>query len=317
MRNAIIMAGGKGTRMKSEQPKVLHEILHEPMLGMVIHSLKEAGVERIVTIVGYKHEEVERAMEGQCEFAVQEPQLGTGHAVMQARQLENEEGITLVASGDCPCVTSETYAKMFDALKEGGEMAVLTAVPDDNGAYGRVIRRADGTVEKIVEFKDATEEERAVREINTGIYAFDNKALFEGLKLIKNDNAQHEYYLTDLVEILQQLGKKVIAVSCDDWREVEGINDNVALAHAAKYLQMRINTKHMQDGVTIVDPTNTYIGPYVTIGHDTIIDPNTYLFGKTTIGNFCRLFPGTWLCDQTVEDTDVRFGGHYEGVGPF
>ncbi len=309
MKNAIIMAGGKGTRMKSEQPKVLHEILHEPMVGMVIHSLKEAGVERIVTIVGYKHEEVEKAMAGQCEFAVQEPQLGTGHAVMQARQLEGEEGITLVASGDCPCVTSETYAKMFDALKDGGDMAVLTAIPDDNGAYGRVIRREDGTVEKIVEFKDANEEERKVKEINTGIYAFNNKSLFEGLKLIKNENAQHEYYLTDMVEILQSLGKKVLAVNCDDWKEVEGINDNVALAHASKYLQNRINTKHMENGVTIVDPDQAYIGPYVKIGHDTTIYPNTFIYGESVIQDGVTVYPGSWIVDQEIaEDTSINEG---------
>ena len=187
MRNAIIMAGGKGTRMKSVLPKVLHKILNEPMASMVIRSLKEAGAERIVTVVGYQHELVEKELAGQCEFAVQEPQL---------------------ASGDCPCVRSETYAKMYEELGDA-DMAVLTAVPDDNGAYGRVIRREDGTVEKIVEFKDANEEERNVREINTGIYAFKTESLFEGLKLIKNENAQHEYYLTDLVEILQNLGKKV------------------------------------------------------------------------------------------------------------
>ena len=159
MKNAIIMAGGKGTRMHSELPKVLHKILEVPMLGMVINSLKKSGTERIVCVVGYKHEEVETAMAGKCEFAVQEPQLGTGHAVMQAQQLANEEGITLVASGDTPCVKPETYQKLYDLIGDA-DMAVLTAVPEDNGAYGRVIRSADGTVEKIVEFKDANDAER-------------------------------------------------------------------------------------------------------------------------------------------------------------
>lgn len=299
MRNAIIMAGGKGTRMKSVLPKVLHKILNEPMASMVIRSLKEAGAERIVTVVGYQHELVEKELAGQCEFAVQEPRLGTGHAVMQARQLENESGITVVASGDCPCVRSETYAKMYDELGDA-DMAVLTAVPDDNGAYGRVIRREDGTVEKIVEFKDANEEERNVREINTGIYAFKTESLFEGLKLIKNENAQHEYYLTDLVEILQNLGKKVIAINCDDWREVEGINDCVAQAEANAYLQHRINLHWMKEGVNIIDPDNTYIGPEVRFGHDVIVHPNTYLYGKTTVKDNTEVMPGTFAQDQEL-----------------
>lgn len=298
-RNAIIMAGGKGTRMKSALPKVLHKILNEPMAGLVIRSLKEAGCERIVTVVGYQHELVEKALAGQCEFAVQEPQLGTGHAVMQARQLEGETGITLVASGDCPCVRSETYQKMYAELGDA-DMAVLTTVPDDNGAYGRVIRRADGTVEKIVEFKDANEEERKVREINTGIYAFKNEALFEGLKLITNNNAQKEYYLTDLVEILQKLGKKVIAVTCDDWHEVEGVNDCIAQAEASAYLQERINLHWMKEGVTLVDPKNTYIGQEVTFGHDVIVHPNTYLYGKTHVKDNTEVMPGTFAIDKEL-----------------
>lgn len=299
MKNAIIMAGGKGTRMKSELPKVLHKILNEPMLGLVINSLKDAGCERIVSVVGYQHELVEKALEGQCEFAIQEPQLGTGHAVMQAKQLENETGMTIVASGDTPCVKSETYSKLYEQLGEA-DMAVLTTVPDDNASYGRVIRRQDGTVEKIVEFKDANEEEKAVREINTGIYVFKNESLFEGLKLIKNDNAQHEYYLTDLVEILQSLGKKVIAIECDDWKEVEGINDCVAQAEASEYLQERINLEHMKNGVTLVDPRNTYIGPYVTFGHDVIVHPNTYLYGKTNVKDNTEVLPGTYAVDKEL-----------------
>ena len=188
---------------------------------------------------------------------------------MQAQQLANEEGITLVASGDTPCVKPETYQKLYDLIGDA-DMAVLTAIPEDNGAYGRVIRNADGTVEKIVEFKDANDAEKAVREINTGIYAFNNQSLFEGLKHLNNNNAQHEYYLTDLVEILKKLGKKVVAIPCDDWQEVQGINGNVELAHAAKYMQERINTEWMKKGVTIYDPNTTYIGPNVTFGTDVL-----------------------------------------------
>ena len=300
MKFAVIMAAGKGTRMKSELPKVLHKILDEPMAGVILNNVKKAGAERTVAIVGYGHELVEKALEGQCEFAVQEPQLGTGHAVMQARQLEGEKGLTLVVNGDCPCVRSETYSALYKAV-EDADMAVLTAEPDDAASYGRVIRNAEGNVEKIVEFKDASEEERKVREVNTGIYAFNNEALFEGLKLLKNDNAQKEYYITDLVEILKGLGRTVKAVKAGDWLEVQGVNDNVELARATAYLRKRINTAWMKEGVTIVDPENTFIGPEVTFGHDVTVWPNTYLFGKTCVESGAEIRPGTWVRDETVK----------------
>lgn len=299
MKNAIIMAGGKGTRMKSEQPKVLHEILGESMLGWVIHSLKDAGVDRIVSVVGYNHEEVEAALAGKCVFALQEPQLGTGHAVMQAKQLENETGVTIVASGDGPSISAETYAMMYDAVGDA-DMALLYAIPQESREYGRIIRKADGTVEKIVEYKDASDEERAVKELNVGVYAFKNESLFAGLKLIKNNNAQHEYYLTDLVEILLGMGKKVIAVECKDWKEGESVNDNVQLAQASAYLQERINTHWMKEGVTIVDPRSTYIGPHVKIGHDVVIYPNVHLYGNTVIEDYVTLYPGVFLENETV-----------------
>ena len=308
MKNAIIMAGGKGTRMKSELPKVLHKVLNEPMVGLEIRALKAAGAERIVTIVGYRHEEVEKVLAGQCECAVQEPQLGTGHAVMQAKQLENEKGITIVANGDCPLISTETYQKMYECLGDA-DMAVLTAIPDDRRAYGRVIRKADGTVEKIVEFKDATEQEKAVKEINTGIYAFKNEALFAGLKLLKNDNAQHEYYLPGLVEIFLAQGKKVIAIPTENWRECEGVDDNVALAEAAQYLKQKINHAWMVEGVTIIDPESTYIGPDVTFGHDIIIHPNTYLYGKTVVEDGAEVLPGFYCEDTVIHKNEI--------AGPF
>ena len=304
MKNAIIMAAGKGTRMKSDLPKVLHRILEEPMAGMIINNVKAAGAERVICIVGYRHELVEEQLKGRCEFAVQEPQLGTGHAVMQAKQLENETGMTLVVNGDCPCVRPSTYAGMYDALKNA-DMVVLTAEPEDTASYGRVIRNAEGNVEKIVEFKDCTEEEKAVREINTGIYGFKNEVLFEGLKYLKNNNAQKEYYITDLVEILKGLGKTVSAVKATDWLEVQGVNDNVELAKASRYMSERINTEWMIRGVTIMDPESTFIGPNVKIGHDVMIYPNTYLFGETVIGNDVRIMPGVWLEDGTVGDGET------------
>lgn len=308
MKNAIIMAGGKGTRMKSELPKVLHKILEEPMVGLQIRSLRKAGIERIVTIVGYRHEDVEKEMAGQCEFALQEPQLGTGHAVMQAKQLEKETGTTIVANGDCPLISAETYQKMLACLGDA-DMAILTAVPEDSKAYGRVIRQADGTVAKVVEYKDANEEEKAVREINTGIYAFNNQSLFAGMKLLKNDNAQKEYYLPGLVEIMIAQGKKVIAIPASNWEECEGVDDNTALAQASKYLKHQINAHWMQEGVTIIDPDSTYIGPDVTFGHDITVHPNTYLYGKTIVEDGAEILPGCYTKNAVIHKNEI--------LGPF
>ncbi len=298
-KNAIIMAAGKGTRMHSDLPKVLHKIMDEPMISLITSSLNKAGAERIVSIVGYGRDEVMKAMEGRCEFAVQDPQLGTGHAVMQAKQLEGEDGDTLVVNGDGPCISPATYKSLYDAL-EDADMAVLTSIPEDARAYGRVIRREDGSVSRIVEYKDASEAERAVREVNMGSYAFDNRKMFEALKELKNNNAQNEYYITDLVAIFNAKGWKVAAVVAEDTEEVQGVNDNVELAKATAYLRDRINLEWMQKGVTIMDPRTTYIGPDVEIGHDVMIYPNTYLFGHTKIKDGAVILPGTMVKDETI-----------------
>ena len=236
MKNAIILGAGKGTRMKSELPKVLHKVNGKTMIRTVYDHLLEAGIERVVAVVGFKYELVEEEMEGLCEFAVQEPQLGTGHAVMQAKQLEDEDGITLVVSGDCPCVHPETYAKLYEVC-EDADMVLLTCKPEDTAAYGRIIRKEDNTVDRIVEFKDCNEEEKAAREVNAGIYAFNTKALFEGLKELNNDNAQNEYYITDLVEIFNNQNRVVKAVVAEDEREVQGVNNHEELKKAEEYLK--------------------------------------------------------------------------------
>ena len=300
MKNAIVLAAGKGTRMRSDTPKVLHNVLEMPMAGLIVQNLKKAGADRIVTVVGYGADQVKQALKGECEFAVQEPQLGTGHAVMCANQLENEEGVTLVVNGDCPCIESDTLVSLYKAV-EDADMAVLTVSLDDAKSYGRVIRDENNRVLRIVEFKDCNEEEAKVKEINTGIYAFNNKALFEGLKKVTNDNAQHEYYITDLVEILNNEGKTVKAVLTNNIEEVQGVNDCVELAHANAYLRNKINTKWMKEGVTMIDPMNTYIGPNVTFGHDVVLHPNVYLYGNTHIGDNVVVKPNTFIVDETVE----------------
>lgn len=240
MKRAIILAAGKGTRMKSELPKVLHKVNGLSMIGHILETLREVNVDEVVAVVGYKHELVEEEIGDKCECVVQEPQLGTGHAVMQAQQFAGKEGITLVANGDCPCITKETYASMYEAC-EDADMVILTTKLDDAKSYGRVVRNEEGIVEKIVEYKDASEEERQIKEINTGIYAFNNEALFNGLNKLTNDNAQNEYYITDMVEILKKEGKIIKAVLVEDSEEVQGINDIDELKQAEEYLKRRDN----------------------------------------------------------------------------
>ena len=304
IKNAIVMAAGKGTRMHSDLPKVLHQVCGMSMAELIVHSLREAGADRVVTIVGFGHEQVEKTLEGQCEFALQEPQLGTGHAVMQAVQLEESEGLTVVANGDVPCMRSETYSKLFEAVQDS-DMAVLTVSLEDAAAYGRVVTSPDGSVEKIVEFKDCSASEMAIHEINTGIYAFDNKKLFECLKLLKNDNAQHEYYITDLVEIFRSKGYRVKAVEALDKEEVQGVNDCLELSERQTVLRRRINSEWMKKGVTIVNPENTDIGPEVVIGKDVIIYPNVILYGKTVIGDGTVIYPGSFLEDEIIADHQI------------
>ena len=301
MKNAIIMAAGKGTRMHSNVPKVLHEVCGVPMVELIVNELKQAGAERIIAVTGFGHDAVEKVLEGQCEFALQEPQLGTGHAVMQARQLENEEGITAVVNGDAPCVTAQTYTKLLEAC-EDADMVILTVELEETVPYGRIIRNEDGTVARIVEYKDASETERAVREMNAGMYAFRNKALFEGLKELKNDNAQKEYYITDLVEIFRRKGLTVKALISEDPAEVHGVNDNTELAEANRTMFRRTAQAWMKRGITIIDPDSTYIGPYVSIGQDTVIEPNVHLRGRTILGRNVRVRPDTILEDTIVKD---------------
>lgn len=304
MKTAIIMAAGKGTRMKSKKAKVLHPILNVPMVQLVVDALQAAGAERIVTVVGFQHEEVEKVLKGQCEFALQKEQLGTGHAVKQATQLKNIDGITIVASGDCPCVQSASYKSLYE-MEDDCDMAILTTILQNPAAYGRVIRDANGMVEKIVEAKDANEEEKKVQEVNSGIYAFKTKKLFEALALLKNNNAQKEFYLTDVLAIFRQKGYKIKAQIMPDKHEVEGLNSLVEVASASKYLQRRINKCWLEQGVQIIDPDNTYIGPYVVLEPDVLIYPNVFLYGHTIIHTGTVIYPGVYLEDKEIAQNSI------------
>lgn len=301
MKSAIVLAAGKGTRMKSSLCKVMHPVLNKPMIGHIVSVLKAAQVDRIVVVVGHGAESVKEYLKDGVEYALQEPQLGTGHAVMQANALENEDGDTIVLCGDGPCIQKETILKAFEANQDHA-CTVLTSVLPSGGNYGRIVRNEAGMVEKIVEAKDCSIDELKINEINTGIFCFKTKKLFEGLKEITTNNAQNEYYLTDLVEIFNRKNEAVNALIVDDADETMGVNDRIDLAKANAWLKRHINHEHMLNGVTLFDPENTYIDRDVVIGNDTVIYPNVYLQGNTKIGNNVTILPGTVLINAVIED---------------
>jgi bifunctional UDP-N-acetylglucosamine pyrophosphorylase/glucosamine-1-phosphate N-acetyltransferase len=326
-RYAVILAAGQGTRMKSKLYKVLHPVCGKPMVQHVVDHVKKLNIQEMVTVIGHGAELVKAQLGETSHYALQEEQLGTAHAVMQAQKtLEGWEGITIVVCGDTPLIKAETMESLFKHHEElGAKATILTASIDDPTGYGRIIRNENGLVEKIVEHKDATEAERKINEINTGTYCFDNASLFEALKKVSNDNVQGEYYLPDVVEILKNQGEVVTAFQTNDLEETLGVNDRVALSEAERIMRSRINEKHMRNGVTIMDPANTYIESDVVIGQDTVLLPGTILKGGTVIGADCQIGPNTEIdtCeigDGTVIRQSAAYNstiGSFVNIGPF
>ncbi|QTU83298.1 bifunctional UDP-N-acetylglucosamine diphosphorylase/glucosamine-1-phosphate N-acetyltransferase GlmU [Carnobacteriaceae bacterium zg-C25] len=301
---AIILAAGKGTRMKSKLYKVLHPVCGKPMVEHVVKQVELAGADKIVTVVGYGADAVKELLQDRVQYALQKEQLGTGHAVKQAKpMLANQEGVTIVLCGDTPLITERTIQEaMHFHHAQNAKATILTAIADDPTGYGRVVRDENGFVVKNVEHKDATTEELAIKEINTGTYVFDNALLFEVLEEVTNNNAQGEYYLPDVIELLKNRGEIVTAYQLSDFSESLGVNDRVALAQAQNIMQKRINREHMLNGVTLVDPDNTYIESRVVIGEDTVIEPGVFLKGKTRIGKNCFVSMNSEIIDSTLED---------------
>ncbi len=306
---AVVLAAGKGTRMKSKLPKVAHEVLYKPMIMHVVDVLKELDMDKIIVVVGHQAEVVQDIVKDNAEYAYQYEQLGTGHAVKQAYDLlKDQEGITLVLNGDAPLVRKETLENLINShIENHNQATIMSAHCDTSKAFGRIVRNEKG-VEKIVEFKDCTPEQKLITEMNTGEYCFDNQLLFKALDLVNNDNAAQEYYLTDVIEILNQQDYQVGSCIIDDFNEVGGINSKLDLAEANKMLQKRINTEHLLNGVTIVDMDNTYIGRDVKIGADTIIEPGCVLKGNTVIGDNCVIGPYCEFTNVEVKDNvEIKF----------
>ena len=304
---AVILAAGKGTRMKSDLPKVLHKVAGISMLEHVFRSVSAIDPEKTVTVIGHKAELVEQVLAGQTEFVRQTEQLGTGHAVMMAEPvLENLTGQTLVIAGDTPLITGESLKNLIDFhINHKNVATILTAEADNPFGYGRIVRNQHGEVIKIVEQKDASDFEQQIKEINTGTYVFDNARLFEALKNINTNNAQGEYYITDVIGIFRENGEKVGAYILKDFDESLGVNDRVALATAESIMRRRINQQHMINGVSFVNPHATYIDVDVEIAPEVQIEANVTLKGQTKIGAETILTNGTYIVDSEIGERAV------------
>jgi len=323
---AVVLAAGKGTRMKSTLPKVLHKVCGRPILEHILNMLDAAGVGRIIVVAGHGADEVSALCSGRAEIALQTEQLGTGHAVMMAAPLlQGSGGTTLVLPGDTPLLRSETIDRLCQLrLEAGAGLTLLSAELDDPGSYGRIVRGDGGEVKAIVETKDADPEERKIKEINAAVYAFDTSLLLNCLGRIGCNNAQGEYYLTDVVSILSE-EDRVEALITDDPDEVMGINDRLYLSQAGKIMRSRILEAWMLEGITIIDPDSTFIDDSAGIGQDTVIHPFSIIQGETFIGEGCSIGPGAHLTNarlgkgvsvqnSVVQDSELDDGVN---IGPY
>ncbi|MDF2961892.1 MAG: glmU [Paenibacillus sp.] len=323
----IVLAAGQGKRMKSKLYKVLHQVGGKPMVGHVVHALEQIKTQRTVVVVGHGAESVKAYLGDRVEYAMQEQQLGTGHAVLQAEALlGKEDGLTVVLYGDTPLITSESLQEMIRIHREKGAAAtVMTAIMEDPFGLGRIIRNDQGRVSRIVEQKDCSAEEREIKEINSGMYCFSNRKLFDALSKVTNNNSQQEYYLTDVIGILVSQNEIVEAYCTPDAMDTFGVNDRVALSEAERIMRSRINRNHMLNGVTLIDPANTYIDADVQIGSDTVVLPGTVLKGGTVIGGDCVIGPQTEITDSAIGDgVHIKQSvlleaevGNQTAIGPF
>jgi bifunctional UDP-N-acetylglucosamine pyrophosphorylase/glucosamine-1-phosphate N-acetyltransferase len=324
---AILLAAGQGTRMKSDLPKVLHPVAGKAMIWHALEAIKQSTTEKPVVIVGHGAEEVTKYLGDSAETVLQEPQLGTGHAVMQAEAvLKDKTDLVLVCYSDMPLLRSETLQKLVETQKNNkGPLSILTVIADDPRGFGRVIRKKDGTVEAVIEEYVATPEQAQVKELNVGGYCFEANWLWDALHRIPKNPKKGEYYLTDIVELASKQNLPVRAIVMDDIEETIGINTRVHLSEVETAMRRRINHEHMLNGVTMIDPSSTYIEVDVKIGRDTTLMPNTYLHGKTEIGEGNVIGPNTIVHDSKIGNRCKVLASVLEGavleddvdMGPF
>ena len=318
MVKSIILAAGKGTRMKSDTPKVLHEIFNKTLLGYVIDAVNDTNMaDENYVIVGHQAERVEEYVKSNYDNAktiLQSEQLGTGHAVsMACPYLEDFDGEVIILCGDTPLITSDTLKTFIEGHRKlNSDITVMSAVFDNPTNYGRIVRNTDGTLNSIVEEKDATAEQKAIKEINAGIYCLNWTKVKDAFSQLKTNNAQGEYYLTDIIQWGNENGLNVNAHILERNEEIYGINSKLNLAEATRIMNQRTLNKLMTEGVTIVDPSSTWIDEQTEIGKDTIIYPSTYIEGKNKIGSNCKIGPFAHLRGDVVLEDYVKIGNFVE-----
>lgn len=323
MKYAIVLAAGKGTRMQSSKNKVMHSLLHKPIIGHVIDHLEEIDVEKTIVVTGYRSEEIKDYLKDRVEYATQDEQIGTGDAVAKVKQLESKVGSTLVLFGDSALIQASTLEKVMEK-HEGNDLTIVTAQVKNPGRYSRVVRDTQGFVKKIVEAHEATDLETTINEINLGVYCFNNELLYKYLPEI-TDDTKDELNIIALVEIMTKNGHKIQALKIEDEQEFLGVNDRNELAYANSVLRDRINQQHLLSGVSILEPQSTYIGPNVIIDPDVTIYPNVHIYGKSHLKSGVTVYPNSWIEDSIIGEntcvdssriTDSQIGSETT-VGPY
>jgi bifunctional UDP-N-acetylglucosamine pyrophosphorylase/glucosamine-1-phosphate N-acetyltransferase len=324
---AVLLAAGQGTRMKSNLPKVLHSLAGKPMLWHTLQAVKQATTEKPVVIIGHGADEVSRFVGEEAFCVLQEPQLGTGHAVMQAETvLKDNTDYVIIIHADMPLLRGETFQQLIETQKQNsGPISMLTVIAEDPRGFGRIVRKADSTVLAIVEEHVATPEQREIKELNVGAYCFSAEWLWDALGRLQKNPQKGEYYLTDTIELAVKENLPVQAFVCNGLLETIGVNTRVHLAEAEAAMRQRINRDLMLAGVTMLDPASTYIDAGVTIGKDTVVLPNTYFQGDTVIGESCEIGPNAHIRNSQIGDRCKVFMSVMEGarleddvdIGPF